>query len=286
MIDYFMVRRENLRELKNCKVIPGESVATQRRMLVMEMKAARKRMRPRERTKRTRWWKLNQGELKDAFISKARNISARWKQREKKQTGRTVQLAKEELGESTPGKYLEKESWWWNDAVQQAVSETKRVFREWQRTREENDHKRYKVANKECKRVVAIAKENACSQLYKELKGKEGRKKNYKLANARKRMATDIGRVTAVKDKDGTLLTGDDQVKDRWLGYFDDLLNVENEREDLEGILPVQGPIEEIYIEEVITQLGKMKKNKACAPDCLHIGVAKALGDEGAIWMT
>ncbi len=57
-------------------------------------------------------------------------------------------------------------------------------------------------------------------------------------------MATDIGRVTSVKDKDGTLLTGDDEVTDRWLGYFDDLLNIENEREDLEGILPVQGPIE------------------------------------------
>ena len=77
-------------------------------------------------------------------------------------------------------------------------------------------------------------------------------------------MATDIGRVTAVKDKDGTLLTGDDEVKDKWLGYLDYLLNVENEREDSEGILPVQGPIEEIYLEEVITQLGKMKKNKAC----------------------
>ena len=75
-------------------------------------------------------------------------------------------------------------------------------------------------------------------------------------------MATDIGRVTAVKDKDGTLLTGDDEVKDIWLGHFDDLLNVENEREDLQGILPVQAPIEEIYREEVITQLGKMKEIK------------------------
>ena len=92
-----------------------------------------------------------------------------------------------------------------NDAVQQAVSEKRRLFREWHRTREETDQKRYKEVNKECKRVVAIAKENAYSQLYEELKGKEGRKKIYKLA---KRMATDIGRVTAVKDKDGTLLTG------------------------------------------------------------------------------
>ena len=44
-------------------------------------------------------------------------------------------------------------------------------------------------------------------------------------------MATDIGRVTAVKDKDGTLPTGDDEVKGRWLDYFDDLLDIENERE-------------------------------------------------------
>ena len=29
-----------------------------------------------------------------------------------------------------------------------------------------------------------------------------------------------------------------------------------------------------------------MKKNKACGPDCLPIEVAKALGDEGSIWMT
>ena len=48
---------------------------------------------------------------------------------------RIMQLAKEELVESTPGKYLEKESWWWNDAVQQAVTEKRRLFREWHKTR-------------------------------------------------------------------------------------------------------------------------------------------------------
>ena len=72
VIDYVMMRRENLRELKNCKVTPGESVATQHRRLVMEMKAVRKSMSPIEINKRTRWWKLKQEQLKDAFISKAR----------------------------------------------------------------------------------------------------------------------------------------------------------------------------------------------------------------------
>ena len=52
-----------------------------------------------------------------------------------------------------------------------------------------------------------------------------------------------LERVTAVKDKDGTFLIGDDEDKGSWLDHFDDLVNVENEREDLEGLLPVQGQI-------------------------------------------
>ena len=53
--------------------------------------------------------------------------------------------------------------------MRQAVSEKRGLFREWQRTREENDQNRYEESNKECKRVVAIAKENAHSQLFEEL---------------------------------------------------------------------------------------------------------------------
>ena len=45
--------------------------------------------------------------------------------------------------------------------------------------------------------------------------------------------------------------------------------------DDLEGILPVQGPIEKIYIEEVVIHSEEMKKTKACGPDCLPMEVAK-----------
>ena len=38
-IDYIMVRRDEIRNIKDCKVIPGECVATQHRLVVMEMKA-------------------------------------------------------------------------------------------------------------------------------------------------------------------------------------------------------------------------------------------------------
>ena len=83
-----------------------------------------------------------------------------------------------------------------------------------------------------------------------------GREKDiYNLARARQRIATDIGQVSAVKDRDGTLLNGDYGIRDTWLGHFDYLLIGENERGDLEEVLPLQGLMEEIDLEEVIKQL-------------------------------
>ena len=69
------------------------------------------------------------------FISKVRehlcSLEAEGKETHWKETySRIMQLAKEHLGESTRGKYMEKGSWWWNDAVQQAVSEKRRLFRQ------------------------------------------------------------------------------------------------------------------------------------------------------------
>ena len=52
-IDYIMVRRDEIRNIKDCKVIPGECVATQHRLVVMEMKVGMTR-KPRPRINRKR----------------------------------------------------------------------------------------------------------------------------------------------------------------------------------------------------------------------------------------
>ena len=54
-IDYIMVRRDEIRTIKDGKVIPGECVATQHRLVVMEMNVEMTRKpRPRINVEMTR----------------------------------------------------------------------------------------------------------------------------------------------------------------------------------------------------------------------------------------
>lgn len=57
-IDFFLTRREDKRACVDCKVIPGEFVVSQHRLLVFDFSL---RIRVRQdkgaRIKRTKWWK-------------------------------------------------------------------------------------------------------------------------------------------------------------------------------------------------------------------------------------
>ena len=79
-------------------------------------------------------------------------------------------IAKSKLGESYPGgRYVEKETWWWTDQIQEATTAKKEAFKKWQQSKDDEDKEVYKVTNKECKKAVAIAKEEAYAELYKKL---------------------------------------------------------------------------------------------------------------------
>ena len=62
MIDYIAIRRNHLGKVRNCKVVPGESMAAQHRLLIADLAVMRKRERTRKRKARTKWWKLKEGQ--------------------------------------------------------------------------------------------------------------------------------------------------------------------------------------------------------------------------------
>ncbi|QHO29329.1 Craniofacial development protein [Arachis hypogaea] len=67
-IDFFLLRRVDQKFCINCKIIPGESLTTQHRMLVMDFRIEKK-LSKRHHTKnpRTRWWRIK-GEEQRSFL--------------------------------------------------------------------------------------------------------------------------------------------------------------------------------------------------------------------------
>ena len=62
-VDYIITGREKLKNIKDCKVKPGECAITQHRILVMDYKNSLRRMaRPMKRKPQIRWWKMKKQE--------------------------------------------------------------------------------------------------------------------------------------------------------------------------------------------------------------------------------
>ena len=74
----------------------------------------------------------------------------------------------------------------------------------------------YKVTKKECKKAVAIAKEEAYAELYKKLDTAEGNKIIYKLAKTRNIRTKDICDNIFINDKEGKIQTDTTKIIAVW----------------------------------------------------------------------
>ncbi|KAK3522273.1 hypothetical protein QTP86_000681 [Hemibagrus guttatus] len=71
-VDYILCRRGNLKEISDCKVVVGESVARQHRMVVCRMTLMVCKKKRSEIEKKTKWWKLKKEECCEEFRQKLR----------------------------------------------------------------------------------------------------------------------------------------------------------------------------------------------------------------------
>ena len=78
-----------------------------------------------------------------------------------------------------------------------------------------------------------------------------------------------------INSLEGKILTAGSKIIQRWLTYFDGLLNTENTRKQIESGLVTEGPIEIFNENEVSEHLGKMGLDKATGPDDLPIEALK-----------
>ncbi|KAK3571166.1 hypothetical protein QTP86_003662 [Hemibagrus guttatus] len=233
-VDYILCRRGNLKEISDCKVVVGESVARQHRMVVCRMTLKVCKTKRSEIEKKTKWWKLEKEECCEEFRQKLRQtlggqvlLPDDWETTAEviRETGRKV------LGVSSGRRKENKETWWWNEEVQDSVQRKRLAKKKWDMDRTEENRQEYKELQHRVKREVSKAKQKAYDELYTRLDTREGEKDLYRLARQRDRDGKDVQQVRVIKDRDGRVLTSEESVQRRWKEYFEELMNEENERE-------------------------------------------------------
>lgn len=282
-IDYIMVRKEDFKNVKNCKVIPGEEVVAQHRLLCATIKCEERKQMKKKLKPKIKLWKLAEEaprykqEVMENYQGGKENVEETWNK-----IKTTVLTAAEKVcGKTKGGKAIEKETWWWEEEVQDSIKNKKEAFRSWQKEKSNSKREEYREANKRTKIAVAKAKDKAYKEWYDKLGTKEGENMIYRVTKQRHQKKKDITEILVIKDLEGKVLTEEAKIKERWREYFNKLLNTENEREDTEEVEPVEGPETNITEKEIEEAVKKMKSGKA--PGCTGVTVElfKTLGEEG-----
>ncbi|KAK3540087.1 hypothetical protein QTP70_025652 [Hemibagrus guttatus] len=248
-VDYILCRRGNLKEISDCKVVVGESVARQHRMMVCRM------------TLMVYDWETTAEVIR--------------------KTGRKV------LGVSSGRRKEDKETWWWNEEVQDSIQRKRLAKKKWDMDMTEENRQEYKELQRKVKREVSKAKQKAYDELYTRLDTREGEKDLYRLARQRDRDGKDVQQVRIIKDRDGRVLTSEESVQRRWKEYFEELMNEENEREKrVEGVNSVEQKVDKIRKDEVRKALKRVKSGKAVGPDDIPVEVWKCLGEAAVEFLT
>ncbi|KAK1669375.1 hypothetical protein QYE76_057534 [Lolium multiflorum] len=292
-IDFVLSRREDRRACIDCKVIPGESVVPQHKLVVADFRfRIRVQRGKRAKVARTKWWKLK-GEASQAFRERVIKEGP-WEEGGDANMMWTSmatclrKVAVEEFGVTKGSRREAKDTWWWNDEVQKVIREKKDCFRCLYLDRSAANMEKYKVVKKAAKRAVSEARGRAYEDLYQRLNTKEGERDIYKMAKFRERKTRDVNEVKCIKDEDDQLLVKDEAIKRRWREYFDNLYNGEAESSTIELDDSFDDTsmcfVRRIQESEVKEALRRMKGGKAMGPD--ENTLEKRRSKQSRIWVS
>ena len=289
-IDFLLYTRGKIREVEDCKTLPGECVGKQHAPVIMEI-VLHSRVSPIDRGEpKIKWWKLGEEEVGKEFKAKVldrlreeENVEDWWKINSEiiRKTGEEI------LGKSSGRKPRnDKETWWWSTHCSEAIEKKKKAKKTYDRERTEENKATLKEASKGAKKAVAQAKAAALESMYENLESREGQKRIFKVAKERNKASKDITAVKQIKDKDENVLVDPDMIKQRWKDYYEELLNQENPRVRRGGGVGRLGEVPPITETEVNEALRKVKRGKGVGPDLIPAEVWMVLEQKGRKMLT
>ena len=249
-----------------------------------------KKEKHREVKPKIRWWKLKEISYQEAFKQEVTRILG-GKNRLPNEWDKTAEMLRKTaeivLGVTFGKQKGDRETWWWNEEVQESIKEKTEVKKTWDKTRNENTKKIYKEKKNKPKKAVAMAKGRAYDNLYARLETKEGEKELYRLARQRDKAGKDVQHMRVIKDENGNMMVNSEAVLKRWKEYFEKLMNEENNRDPrTEKAEMVNEDVNCVSREKVKNTIRRMKKGKVVGPDELPVGVWKCMGKMGIKFLT
>ena len=291
-IDYFMVRRKDRNFVKDVKVIPNEECVKQHKLLVCDLRLKKWKVKRQMKKPRRKVWKLRKQDMKEAFSNEFRRLT--------EENGKTNESVNEQYeaikrnllkatdsvcGWTKGGPPRPNVTWWWNEIVEAAVNEKKRLYKEYKKG---GNYEVYQEARRRSRKAVYEAKKEAIKPLLESLNGVDGQEKVFEMARQVKNESKDIVGEQCVRDDNGRIMINNEEIKKAWREHYNRLLNVEYEwnRRDLEVLEPVAGPWPCIERETVDRAIGKMKLGKAPGVSELTAEMLKASGELGVALVT
>ena len=290
-IDFWLLRRRDLKLATNVKVIPSDNIGPQHHLLVMDIRLDLDHERQVHTTavEKIKWWRVD--EHKTQLINGLRKMNVNFNQPTAITWNNLVnqihQVASDALGKTKPGKkFIDKQIWWWSKEVQEVIKKKKAAYKEWHKSRSDANHQQYKILKRAAKRAVAAAKATHYDKLYQDLNKPEGANAIYRLANARHRSTQDIGQIKQIKDDNHQVLRDPSVILQRWSDYFSRISNEEFPHPPIQSADPIIGPAPSITTLEVEAAVKKMKNGKSTGPDDIPAEVWKILGEKGTEILT
>ena len=132
-----------------------------------------------------------------------------------------------------------KQTWWWNNQVEEAVREKRRCFKLWKAG---GSRAAYNTAKRTSNRAVHQARSEAEKVALQKIDPRSG--DVYRLAKQMRRDNQDVMGEKPVKNDAGQLSLDEEAKKEAWREHYERLLNVEFpwNPEDLSEESPVEGP--------------------------------------------
>ena len=287
-IDYILLRQSQRKYLCDVKVIPSEECIAQHKPVICVMKIKKLRDIRRKFVPRRKIWKLDDVDVAENFKSCVDksiggmdkchlSVEGLWKALKDS----LIEATERSCG-WTKGPPRHKETWWWNEAVDSAVKEKRKCWKEWKKGKTSKEV--YLEAKRKSKKAVYEARSESERKRFANVEIRDDQKLEvFRIAKAMVKDNRDIIGEQCIRNDAGILAVSEEDKKIAWKSYYQRLLNTENDwdKSNLSPVEPVHSAA--IFIEKGMVRkaVEKMKKRKAAGPSGIVAEMIRAAGEPG-----